>query len=304
VTRQTGYFKVDPNQNINGDVYGTLFRASQVFANDSTFNGLFTDAVGNWRAARSPVTEPANVTISVFCLYDNQVYFEAEGCTTLDQVKAYLASHPLYIQYKLSASYTETYDPNFTFARIQPYALEYAKSEADRSSNLCDNATFLDGVTSFHCCSANYSNGQLNLVSAGEDSYIGEGFISPYNPKYGKRINVKPDTTYTLSTGSSDINKNFITLYDSNGTKVSSIWSNGTNIATFTTPSTCAFITIRVGYGSSVAGTTYPFNIMLNEGSHPLPYQPYEGEAVHENEMLNKYDLSSIKASITSSGCP
>jgi hypothetical protein len=200
---------------------------------------------------------------------------------TIDSIISYLLGTT--VQYKLSTPYTETYEPSH-FARIEPYALEHAKSEADRSSNLCDNATFLDGVNLCNC-SANYSNGQLNIVSTGSDSYIGEYSISPYNPKCGKRINVKPDTTYTLSTGSSDITKNFITLYDSNGTKVSSIWCNYTNITTFTTPSTCAFIVIRVGNGSSVAGTTYSFNIMLVEGSHALPYQPYEGKTVHETGL-------------------
>ena len=181
----------------------------------------------------------------------------------------------------------------------QPYIEEWKKSEADRSSNLCDNATFLDGVTFFTNCSANYSNGQLNIVSTGEDSYIGDWGLSPYNPEYGKRINVKPDTTYTLSTGSSDITTNFITLYDSNGTMVSSIAENQTNITTFTTPSTCAFITIRVGYESSVAGTTYPFNIMLSEGSAPLPYQPYEGPVVHEGKFtLLEGTVAEVKAKL------
>jgi hypothetical protein len=79
---------------------------------------------------------------------------------------------------------------------------------------------------------------------------------------------------------------------------VSSIWipENHTNITTFTTPSTCAFIVIRVGNGSSVAGTTYPFNIMLVEGSHALPYQPYEGSIVHEKELTS--DISTINSSI------
>jgi hypothetical protein len=53
------------------------------------------------------------------------------------------------------------------------------------------------------------------------------------------------------------------------------------NQASFIIPSGTKSIGLWFKDGASIT------SIMLNEGSHPLPYQPYEGEVVHEKELTS-----------------
>lgn len=58
------------------------------------------------------------------------------------------------------------------------------------------------------------------------------------------------------------------------------------NSKTFTLSNGCSHFQIYLG------GTTTNIRVMLNEGSAPLPYQPYEGKTIHEK------DLESVKNEI------
>ena len=90
-------------------------------------------------------------------------------------------------------------------------------------------------------------------------------------------VKVEPNKTYYIQ------NCALICCYNSNKEYLNqSFYINyySVNNFSFTTPSNCAYIRID---------TEIPITqIMLNEGSTPLPYQPYEGKVVHEKELGDK----------------
>lgn len=84
-------------------------------------------------------------------------------------------------------------------------------------------------------------------------------------------IPVKPNTTYFITLGSNSSNWCAVETYKIDKTFLSNLGSVVNN-HTFTTPDNCYYIRF---YLSASYGTTYNHDIMLNEGTTALPYEPY-----------------------------
>jgi hypothetical protein len=258
VTRQTGYIKGDSNnlkaiEKSNGGLFQVVLDLSTYPAisyssiSDIESNYPKKTAVDAWASSSG--------SIAYFPGY-NRLEMYATGCDTADNALAYFLANPIFVQYKLSASYTETYDP-LHFARIQPYALEYAKSEADRSSNLIGPIL------------KNASAAGLTFVNNGDGSYRVYGtatLAQVSNESSGYSDVVLKPGKYYWSTGNSSV-------------KMYSVGTGYNQYIDLTSETAVKFYLQWDGTpGSSVDIIFYP---MLNEGSHPLPYQPYEGPVAH-----------------------
>jgi hypothetical protein len=156
----------------------------------------------------------------------------------------YLTANPIFVQYQIAASYTETYEPSH-FARIEPYALEHAKSEADRASNLANYNT-TNGISD-NC------NFNIGDIVAGNQYTLGIKLLSGIDSGFSI-INITDDSGYY---GGKIPASGFITFV-----------ANTSGILYFN------------GYHK-----TGVYQLMLVKGSHPLPYQPYEGKTVHETGL-------------------
>lgn len=127
-------------------------------------------------------------------------------------------------------------------------------------------------------CSVTLSGDTYSFVASGTDIFIGNVWTSTgndYNGTLGTLYKVKPNTSYTLSCSNSAFSKNFITFYGSNK-KSLSYQELTSNVATFTTPNNCEYISIRIGNGSATSGTTYTTTIQLEEGNEATSYTPYK----------------------------
>lgn len=127
-------------------------------------------------------------------------------------------------------------------------------------------------------CSVTLSGDTYSFVASGTDMFIGNVWTSTgndYNGTLGTLYKVKPNTSYTLSCSNSNFSKNFITFYGSDK-KSLSYQELTSNVATFTTPNNCEYITIRVGNGSATSGTTYTTTIQLEKGSTATEYIEYK----------------------------
>ena len=121
------------------------------------------------------------------------------------------------------------------------------------------------------------SDDVFSLTATGTDMYFGgvanHGDI--YSSARGWLIPVKPLTTYTFEVfDNALITKNSVSEYDSNKIGIGYTGFSSTK-HTLTTSSTTAYVTVRVGYGSSVSGTTYSFRIGLFKGNYDGAYKPY-----------------------------
>jgi hypothetical protein len=153
VTRQTGYIRFTAETATDLGFFKQTYSNITRYAKDTTWTELISNAdfssdIGN--------TTP---TKNGCFLSGDRIYVYAKNNDFSGLV--------IYIQGKTSDSYTETYEPSH-FARIEPYALEHAKSEADRSSNLT-KVNSSSGVSSV-ILSSSLQSGQYTLsLSCGTD---------------------------------------------------------------------------------------------------------------------------------------
>lgn len=267
ITRQTGYLVLD------GVEHKFNAKMSNTHNGEYCYNELI-----NYISKPSSSSKIADIisntlkTISADGLYAQNTYgiaidtqgFILVGLTTaidtLDDANAYLVQNPISIQYKLATSYTEKVEKNHYARYNQRFILDHNKSEAERSANLLDNS-----------------------IASG-DAY--NSILTIDNLKIGH--------TYTLSFSSSiesDLNVGTSTLVSERGYK---------------TRTSLTFIAVTTSVNIKFTGGSTSNNLkskldnmswkMLNEGTEPLPYQPYEGKVVHEKELgdkLNSYvDIS------------
>lgn len=164
----------------------------------------------------------------------------------------------VYIQYKLATSYTEKVIENQPLNTLDQAGSNWLRDEYLKQENLM-NKSILTNVSSNNSFIAN--NVDFTL----------------------------PAGTYTISTIDTALLSCNIAFFDSGGNTIITINDMGINAAkTFTLTSIAAKMTI---YASIVSGTTNG-DIMLNEGSHPYPYQEYNGAIVHKKDLPEKYNPS------------
>lgn len=150
----------------------------------------------------------------------------------------------------------------------------FLKTESDRSANVKDlNYNNTNNGISLSIVNNKFTISGTNTKS--EDLMI-------YN------INLNPGT-YTISiqnvSGTSSDNFRLV-VHDHDWTYQRTVYFNANSYATFTvSPDDTNPLFLQV-YGPASNNTINCSGyIMLNEGTTPLPYQPYEGKVVHEKDL-------------------
>jgi len=161
------------------------------------------------------------------------------------------------LQYKLATPYTEKVIKNQPLNTLDQQGSEFVRKEWEKTQNIWDEELELGDISV--STGGNVTN--TNIVRS--KNYIK---VLP-NTKYFAHSATTPFTFYFY-----DSNKNFIS------------WLDVLNNSSFTTPSNAHFIRFNMQGGY---GTTYNHDIMLNEGDHAYPYQPYNGAIVHEKGIEN-----------------
>ena len=154
---------------------------------------------------------------------------------------------------------------------------EYKVPVTVEGKNLFDMKKFAETAYPQNA-TVNYSENSLIFTATRTDAYVNQVYSSTTIPVVLRSscINVQPLTTYTISMNApykcfiSWINDSFDPV-----TEYTTIPNNQTSY-TFTTPSNCTKLFIRLGKEVTNIGDTFTIsNIMLNSGSIPLPYEPY-----------------------------
>lgn len=214
--------------------------------------------------------------------YDTYTYDVTTGKYTVTRKTTYNNDGT---QSESSSETIETLSDRY-FARTgQPYIEEWKKSEADRSSNLL----CIDEIPAGELfnCTASFSNGILTINPSTRDPYV-----------QFKRFSLKAGT-YTISAYSTSAMQIIVFNLTAGVYTNNAVDTIGLNILTFTLQ-TDATIYIRIDgkEDGSVASQTV-YNFMLNTGSVALPYQPYEGEVVHESRISNVDNTSDLDKPIS-----
>lgn len=165
----------------------------------------------------------------------------------------------------VSGNHALPYQPYNQSKHITNNEAEFLKTESDRSANLWDEqweVGILNDTTGIK------EDGYSNTIRS-------KNFIKCL-PNTSYKNYVKNSTDLVMYVFFYDINKNFISKQNR--------YCNF-DTGPFVTPNNCYYIMF---YLQAIYGTTYNNDIMISEGSAPLPYQPYEGKVVHEKDLGDK----------------
>lgn len=190
-------------------------------------------------------------------VYNNgAIILQKENLETLQDYKNLC---PLYIQYELATSYTEQVIENQPIHTIDQHGEQWLRDEWEKGLNL---APILD-------------DGPYSL-SAGNERWVVKN-ITQYT---------EPNKTYTIScegvTFSNGLDAQIIRR-DNDG---HNIYSSFQNPVTFTITGVNV-VEVRLGGNTLTASMSITPKIMLVEGDHAYPYQPYNGKIVHEKRLNN-----------------
>ena len=106
-------------------------------------------------------------------------------------------------------------------------------------------------------------------------------------------LELKGHTTYTLTYVFSNTGNAINYLSISDGSKDIATTNNGR--VTFTTGNAGAYdFYYHASKAEATTGTSTYKNIMLNEGTTPLPYQAYEGKTIHEKDLGNYTNIYNV----------
>lgn len=196
---------------------------------------------------------------------------------SLDTFKQWLAQNNIAIQYKLATSYTEKVEANHYARYNESFILDHNKSEAERSANLIDIATLSGTTTTQDYFIVTTKDITSILENNGERNYIVSVKLSNVPSNVISAIEIKRNWQYW---------------------KGAQITGNGNLIVSFTYEKGYTYQFIIYGNYGSGNGVEYTYtfsDIMLNEGSTSLPYQPYEGKTIHEKDLENSLDTKQDK---------
>lgn len=265
ITRQTGYVTLD------GSEYWIAVAHDKGTPRYTIKKDPFTDLVTHknnelyWCANLYSTTASNNYTQSILSLaFDsgNCAIITQPDTSTVAEFKEWLSQNPVYVQYKLNTSYTEKVILKQPLLDLPQDGTEWLREEWEKGLNLC----------------IKYEVGHYSL---GVYSYL------------------EPNTTYTIKGTSSNSALTLPTLSINGVTYWSDDYSKFLkNGFSFTTKSNLEKGKHLISFGVNIADTSDISNIMLNKGSHALPYKPYSGELIRQREFDNlKGSLSAVATS-------
>lgn len=254
ITRKTGYKTLDAST--IGYWYTTLPGNQTLFSIDGQVDDAATPSNSATCLAASirPWTANdiyGNDTQAIAINVSKRIDIRIAGITTVDALNEYLSANPVYIQYELATSYTENVIENQPLNTLPQDGEQWVREEWEKGLNLFNKDDVIRGYA--------VSDVDGTIFASADDS--ASGFIP-----------IKPNTRYIYTP--SDAAHRWFAFYDSNKQHISGL--SGDDAADFVSPSNVAYVRLTVPISN--LDTT-----MFVEGSHPYPYQPYNGEIVRSS---------------------
>ncbi len=265
VTRQTGYLKIT-NADIrtrNGYPSGgglAWYDCENIHlpTQDITSN-LYSSAANSWTSTIPNLAVQSNGNIRI---YSDKI--------NLQEFREWLAENPVYVQYKLSAPYTEKVIASQPIHTLDQSGEQWLREERDKGLNLAKPV--LASVTT-----------SLNLkVMAVAKTTPGERYSwSGSYTKSGNNVIAGFGGIYILPSSGPDINgtypDNYNNKYGDSYEQLSQSW-----MASFT--ATDEYALIVVGTTGVTANFTVS-DLMVQKGGGAYPYERYNGGIVREKEV-------------------
>ena len=247
ITRQTGYLKLDGvNVKVVGVDYSYYISFNFFSPNKEAFT-LVASAFGvstttDWDANNGFYFNPAA---------DYRLTLKATGqsAKTIDEWNDYFNQNPVYIQYKLTTTYTEEIIEGQPLITLDQQGSQWLRDEWEKGLNVFDIDTATIGNGYDYTATASDWVKAIDIPVEPNTTYTASSIISRYAFNHGNIV--------------ADYNKNTITT--------------GSDTITLS-------LFMYVGDYSGTARTWFS-NYMLNKGSIAYPYQAYNYSGHIENEQ-------------------
>lgn len=182
---------------------------------------------------------------------ENLNIYPAVALNSVDEFKQWLSSNEFSIQFELAESYTETVIENQPIHTLPQDGEQWVRKEWGKGLNLIDGGGNLKSGTIYYDRPHALNNPGTYTIQINTQNRNGAVVVSVRrrtDNAYIREINADVAQSKTFDWTIEDINNDHV---------------------------------IDI-YSASTVGT---YQIMLNEGSHPYPYQPYNGGIVREKEL-------------------
>ncbi len=267
ITRQTGYVDLGT---LSWELVNGIFKAQLLGALniEGTYNTPHV-LCAKYETKNSDGTAPRIIGLWKGTSFENYIGIEDTAYSNVTDFKASVAG--VILQYELATSYTEKVEKNHYAVYNQRFILEHNKSEAERSANVFN----------------------IDDINPNKTQYVEKISDTEFKATWASYVlfktNFKENTQYTISGYVRDdvttYHSRLVIFYTDNTTEEFFI-GNGTSYI-YKTHTSKANKTINYISHSFETGDSYSYykNLMINEGTVALPYQPYEGKVVHEKEL-------------------
>ena len=288
IVRQTGYVILDGSEDGWGIYLQGLWAHIKVYniipvTNQNNVGQFITN-----RGSAVSITTMINTSSGIQIAQDGEslnIRPNVSSINSLDTFKQWLSQNNIAIQYKLKTATSEKVEKNHYARYNERFILEHNKSEAERSANLFNNTSNYSGT-----------NNGVSINISGNECVLNGTSTQGYYKELGL-VTLKAGTysfNQVILSGSINGNPDYVKfgLYKDDSL-FPLIYKKGHNTYTLTQDTS---ISIVVWFG--LGGITFnncKLAYMLNEGTEPLPYQPYEGKTIHEKDLENALEKKQDK---------
>ena len=266
ITRKTGYVVINAEDCTSRDqssVSGNYCCYTSI--KPQNVGGVFGATIGVASNGYTVQNNNINFTpnLGIGLMNENSLVIRNDSFT---DVSEYRAICPIYVQFELATSYTEQVIENQPLNTLPQDGEQWVRDEWEKGLNLC---SINEEIT-------------INPGSEQWKNYYFSDTNNYHNLEEGKTYTA---TVFNIPDGIIAqlvylVDGSFVHIEISNGQKETIVYTSDINAH------------IRIGNNTVANQTTLTPLIVVNEGSHPYPYQPYNGEIIHKkqlNEALEEY---------------
>ena len=269
VTRKTGYYQIDGNFTANyiwSDFKNMISVEIPNVDYDTTLVASIKTSQDVWNNG-NPVYD-YEIEDHISNDEGHGVRLVVKNATSQQEFRDYVSQHPIYIQYELATSeqYTENLIAETPINTLDANMSDIVRDEVEKTLNLLeiDESEF----TEINNCSLSYSDGIITMIPTGSDPYATIANLT------------LPAGEYTVSL----ITKNSAQISVTVGPTMYASLVKNSPIMTFRVQNE-SIVKIRIDGEQNGTVNPQTFSVMLVEGNHAYPYQPYNGAIVHEKQL-------------------
>lgn len=145
-----------------------------------------------------------------------------------------------------------------------------------------------------HISAYSVENGEIILTASGSDMYFGEVISTggTYEERRSPLMYVEGASFVTVSISNNEFNNNYFNFLDKDKKPIANYTPFESSKITISVPSGAVYITLRIGKGDAVPGTTYKTRVKVERGTVATDWTPALEDVDSRIDALNSVTKS------------